>query len=837
MILKRTLLIILAFFLIPFNCLVSLADGLTGAEELFLPYTIIAPESVQGYAGHLCDNDYHTRVTLKQNESLDLIPAENGIKGLFFDFYKPAKNLELLFLDSRGETVDRKVLSDTDYLMSVEIPSADHSSIASIRLKPLTQEVSFSEIRIYREGFSMPFPDTRSAADVLLVLNEPGDELEKYGGLLALLAGEHNLSVQILYFTETEDLKAHQCLEALSNLGVRRMPVFGKAKPTDSRRTDAVYSTLGGRSVALKNLVECIRVLRPVLVISLDYSEKQERFSDSVITRIVTDAVDIAADPKHYPDSNAYTVPKYYSLSNEGTTAVDLNVPLISFNEREASDVGQQTYAGYTEERVFRRVLPSVLHFALLHSAVGTDSRKDSLFENLGPSDFLSFVSPTPLPTPTAEPTIEPTPAPTSTAAPTVTPTPLPQTDYNDQNSSETDSDAASGQAPGSRRIWYWIVLGIALFAAFETVFIVRKQWKNALICAATGIVLAMLIKAFYSAKIQEDHSAAQIAPASIFEETSTPLLTEEPTDSPTLSSTPICSPTISPTPYQEPVVTPDPEAAYYLDYDGEEFASDFAGRHWWYKSNNLAIDIVRVDTTYRTPDEPLVYYVADIHMRDGSSYRSGIHRFEPPWKYARYEKAVLAITGDNLIEAEKELKGCLIRKGVFYCDYGKADTLVIERDNRTLSIRHPKQFTARELLDYGIRNSYSFGPTLIEDGIIPQDFESSRISHPNPRCGIGMVEPGHWIAIVTDGRQAGYSMSISLDYFAKLFEQYHCTVAYNLDGGASAGMVFMGEALNQHALSRTDMQRPWFDAIMFGYSTNIPSPDVATKHNGYHYE
>lgn len=50
----------------------------------------------------------------------------------------------------------------------------------------------------------------------------------------------------------------------------------------------------------------------------------------------------------------------------------------------------------------------------------------------------------------------------------------------------------------------------------------------------------------------------------------------------------------------------------------------------------------------------------------------------------------------------------------------------------------------------------------------------------------------------MVDGRLPHYSHGLLLSEFAKLFEKEGCVMAYNLDGGASATMVFMGEYINK---------------------------------------
>ena len=276
----------------------------------------------------------------------------------------------------------------------------------------------------------------------------------------------------------------------------------------------------------------------------------------------------------------------------------------------------------------------------------------------------------------------------------------------------------------------------------------------------------------------------------------------------------------------------------YFLaEGEPEEIMADYDAGQWSYRSQNLSIRIERV--TLPIDEEKgtkVVAYIADIRMQGYSSFRSGVHDTQSqPWKYARNEKAILAITGDNLTTAEKEMKGCLVRNGKLYSNYAKQDTLAISADGMSLACLTPEEFTSESLLDSGVRDSYSFGPTLVRNGeVLTEDCEAHRVAHSNPRCGVGMVEPGHWIAICTDGRQSGYSWSIDLTYFAQMFKDLGCTTAYNLDGGSSTAMVFMGEVLTLHyGQGSSDIQRNWTDSLMWGYSEAVPTVNDPVSHKG----
>jgi len=129
--------------------------------------------------------------------------------------------------------------------------------------------------------------------------------------------------------------------------------------------------------------------------------------------------------------------------------------------------------------------------------------------------------------------------------------------------------------------------------------------------------------------------------------------------------------------------------------------------------------------------------------------------------------------------------------------DSDEEDTLAFMPDG-TMRIFKAGEITADELLAEGVENTFSFGPTLIDGGVIQDGLDTHPLRHLNPRTAVGMIEPYHFLLVVVDGRDDDYSKGITLTGLAELLSSYGCQVAYNLDGGQSAAMAFMGENINR---------------------------------------
>nr|MBR4281246.1 phosphodiester glycosidase family protein [Clostridia bacterium] len=114
-----------------------------------------------------------------------------------------------------------------------------------------------------------------------------------------------------------------------------------------------------------------------------------------------------------------------------------------------------------------------------------------------------------------------------------------------------------------------------------------------------------------------------------------------------------------------------------------------------------------------------------------------------------------------------------------------------------SMEVYRSYEITAQELVDQGAYMVYSFGPYLMKDGKLSEmAYESSESK--NPRCAIGMVEPGHYVAIMCEGRLDRRSEGVTVSYLAKLMRAKGCVNAFNLDGGQTAVMVFMGKQINK---------------------------------------
>lgn len=202
------------------------------------------------------------------------------------------------------------------------------------------------------------------------------------------------------------------------------------------------------------------------------------------------------------------------------------------------------------------------------------------------------------------------------------------------------------------------------------------------------------------------------------------------------------------------------------------------------------------------------VYYIADVHIRYVNNLRSafgsvdeagkdqymlGKSSLAPASDIVSRVGAVLAINGDYYGAREN---GYVFRNFTLYRDMPRADVGALYADGVFRNFEK-NAFDVQTEIKNGLYQTMGFEPTLVTGGKALSGYTGG-IAPSNPRSGFGYYEPGHYCFVVADGRQEGYSVGPTVDEFAVFFESLGVQEAYNLDGGKSSQMYFMGNLVNK---------------------------------------
>ena len=278
-----------------------------------------------------------------------------------------------------------------------------------------------------------------------------------------------------------------------------------------------------------------------------------------------------------------------------------------------------------------------------------------------------------------------------------------------------------------------------------------------------------------------------------------------------------------------------------FLD-EGAYVLEDPDNGHWMYVNETLRIQIVR---SWETPEkirkkdynQEFYCYTAEIWCdtdrgelpvtlwadpsRPGTTGKS-----KTVAEIASEQGAVYAVSTD-LFMARNSAKtaGVIIRNGEVLFDAKTKhrpgsrppfDTLAIYEDGHVDS-HVPKDRRAEEYLAEGAVQVYTFGPVLVRDGEIPAEIAKSYDRNLNPMHAFGMIEPGHYIDVVCEGRLKSVtgSTGVNIETMAGLMKARGCSIAVNLDGGDTAVAAFMGTQLN--AVAKVKTGRKTCEVLAFG--------------------
>ena len=215
----------------------------------------------------------------------------------------------------------------------------------------------------------------------------------------------------------------------------------------------------------------------------------------------------------------------------------------------------------------------------------------------------------------------------------------------------------------------------------------------------------------------------------------------------------------------------------------------------------NYDSDKMNIEIEHIVKDEAKIeMWVATVKINDPSQLKSAFagneftsDKKERTSTIAKKNNAVLAIDGAAV---GFNTNGRVIRDGVIYRDSDlDCDPLII-KENGDLEVFEYGEKTAQEILDLGGVQTYDFGPTLIKDNEIVDNYGEWYRTTKDPHTVIGQKGPLEYVVLVADGRSKK-SDGISLYYAAVELQNRGCYIGYNLDGGGSTTLYFNGEVLN----------------------------------------
>ena len=240
----------------------------------------------------------------------------------------------------------------------------------------------------------------------------------------------------------------------------------------------------------------------------------------------------------------------------------------------------------------------------------------------------------------------------------------------------------------------------------------------------------------------------------------------------------------------------------------------------WYYSDANLNV----VMEKRFLEETECVAYITHIHTNDYSllttqswgSTPDSRETVEPEVLAEKYG-VVYGQSTDYFNYNDDARRGIVIRDGEVYRDHVYNNMLAIYPDGSFVTYEKGDTISAERLLEDGVMTSLSFGPVLVSDGFLSPGATNSKVAVHNPRSAIGMVEPGHYVSIVVDGRSS-QSRGLTTVALGELFADEGCKVAYNLDGGGTVSAVFLGNLMELKSHYRNIA-----DILYFGSSDIVP--------------
>ena len=740
----------------------------------------------------------------KRKEPWVVISSDKPIYGLYLCFQKMPDSYVIQKQSGDGWVTVAEGGSPRYHHVFFELEGLKKIRILSTMDKK--NAMGFNEIFAFGEGeipdWVQRWEKPVEKADILFLATHPDDDVLFLGSAITYYAAEEKRNVQVAYLTYSNTTRRSEALNGLWAMGVRNYPEIGSFADKYSKpsKVEQSYKDMGGQDKVLGWVTELYRKYKPEVVVTQaidgEYGHPQHEMLVDAAIRCWDQAADGAAFRESADAYGAWEVKKLYLHlygSEADSTAFNWDVPLASMGGRTANEAAEDafklhlTQAGKGNKFNGERVPFSVAEygvkrypnnrFGLYATRVGQDETH---------TDFLEHVDAVSIPSVTEAPA-EPEAAPAEDAEPEMPEEPEEAETEEIQEEDEAGDETADAEEPVEE-------------AADE----------------------------------ETDGEAADGDEA----ETAEPAAVQTPSGSAAGSAPDWADVTLN--------------ARGFLD-EGEYILEDAENGHWMYVSPTLRIQIERKYVKFekaKKSDPDQAFYCFTSHIWCDTAAGELPHTvYSNPDKprtdakfikeIAKARKAVLAVSTDYYTYRAGRAKsdksshvGIVIRNGeVLYDDpqikergMPNYETLALYSDGHVDSYPS-KDRSAAEYLADGATDVYTFGPCLVRDGQFTDYIANANRSN-NPRHAFGMVEPGHYVDVLCEGRVGKKngmerSTGVLMEKLAQLMLDEGCSIAVNLDGGQTAVVAFMGKQLNRVVKSDPN-GRPEVEVLAFGTSEKV---------------
>ena len=758
--------------------------------------------SGKGRLNRLTDGDYRTYWESSESRNPYVeITSETPMYGLYLCFQKIPDYYELQIPDEEGNWVTFSTPDMRFHHVYYPLQGATRLRIdASSSGKTV---MGFNEVFVLGSGevpdWVQRWEPTPEKADILFLAAHPDDELLFFGGAIPTYAVERKNRVVVAYLSYSNTTRRSEALNGLWSMGVRNYPVFGHFRDAYSRKLQDAYEAVkkggtngsAGKKEVWTWMTALFRQYKPEVVVTHDLDGEYGHGQHIMTADAAIECYAKAADPSEYPESAAqygtWQIKKLYiHLYGDETnqTAFDWNQPLASLGGKTGLQAASDAYklhvtqakAGFkqrgvkhifsVEETGGEDYFPNTV-FGLYFSEVGPDTAHDDFLEH------IEITAPEPQETEASETGTETATEPPEEQQPAETPEPA-KTEQPEEEPAES-AEPADDSAPEETS------------EPAETVSPAAETETSA-----------------------ESGSGEKIAFPVSYADVTAPEWADV-----TLNS------------------------RGFLD-EGEYVLEDEENGHYMYVSETLRVVIERsyeerqIVQDHKRKNTHFYAFTANIWCDVGAGELPTVV-FADPAKPKSTHQAVKITARENRVVFATSTDyytyrihqsygtGIEVRNGeIFFDDPNKKppkmpnnETLALYPDGHAESYPGLEK-SAQEYINDGAYEVFTFGPCLVRDGQVTEYVNTANEAL-NPRYALGVVEPGHYVAVLCEGRVAR-SNGAQIATLAEMMQERGCQIAVNLDGGQTAVFAFMGKQINE--VVKTDPNgRPQAEILAFGTS------------------